>query len=100
MPPSAQYSSKKIMTQLQRIEAHLEEHGAISNFYAIHHKISLRLGARIWDLKRRGWNFRTEELPNKNTVYHVTKWPDHAHPKGERAIRAHSGELVREFDAA
>jgi hypothetical protein len=57
-------------------------------------KLSLRLGARVFDLKERGWDFRTEELPNKNTVYHVTKWPEGKYPKGERALEMHHREKV------
>jgi hypothetical protein len=36
---------------------------------------SLRLGARIWDLRQRGWVFETDERPDKNTLYCVIKAP-------------------------
>jgi hypothetical protein len=38
-------------------------------------RISLRLGARIWDLRQQGWEFDTDERPDKNTVYRVTRQP-------------------------
>lgn len=75
----------KSKTQLEKIEDHLEEHGAISNFFAINSKLSLRLGARIFDLKEKGWDFHKEELRNKNTVYYVTRWREGKCPKGDRA---------------
>jgi hypothetical protein len=63
------------MTQLQRIVAILERDGRIDNFRCIHERISLRLGARIADLKVLGFEFRTERLPDKNYVYYVTAKP-------------------------
>jgi hypothetical protein len=39
-------------SQLDRILEILERDGQIDNFYAIHNRISLRLGARIWDLRQ------------------------------------------------
>lgn len=62
-------------TQLERIIEILERDGQIDNFYAIHSRISLRLGARIWDLRQRGWQFQTDERPDKNTVYRVIRQP-------------------------
>ena len=41
-------------TQLERIVEILECDGQIDNFYAIHNRISLRLGARTWDLRQKG----------------------------------------------
>jgi hypothetical protein len=62
-------------SQIDRIIEILERDGQIDNFYAIHNRISLRLGARIWDLRQRGWVFRTEEQGDKNTIYHVVSQP-------------------------
>jgi hypothetical protein len=61
-------------TQLECIIEILERDGQIDNFYAIHNRISLRLGARIWDLRQAGWQIETKELPDR-TVYHVVKPP-------------------------
>ena len=41
-------------------------------------RLTLKLGARIWNLKQRGWDFRTEMKEDKNTVYVVTKVPEPA----------------------
>jgi len=41
------------------IKKHLEEDGYISRNYCLQNYIS-RLGARIQDLKKEGWDFRTE----------------------------------------
>jgi hypothetical protein len=62
-------------TQLDRIVEILERDGQIDNFFAIHNRISQRLGARIWDLRQQGWEFETIEQPNKNTVYRVVRAP-------------------------
>jgi hypothetical protein len=62
-------------TQLARIIEILERDRQIDNLHSIHDRISLRLGARIWDLRQQGWEFRTEERPDKNTVYHVVRAP-------------------------
>jgi hypothetical protein len=65
------------MTQLEPIIALLERDGQIDNFHCITNRLTLRLGARIYDLKKRGWDFRTETRHDKNTVYVVTKGPEH-----------------------
>jgi Helix-turn-helix domain len=62
-------------SQLDRIIEILERDGQIDNFYVIHNRISLRLGARIWDLRAAGWVFRTEQREDKNTIYHVISQP-------------------------
>ncbi len=62
-------------SHVDRIIEIIERDGRIDNFYAIHNRISLRLGARIWDLRQRGYEFRTEERADKNTIYHVTARP-------------------------
>jgi hypothetical protein len=61
--------------QVDIIAGILEREGRIDNFRCIHERISLRLGARIADLKALGFEFRTERLPNKNFVYHLTATP-------------------------
>jgi hypothetical protein len=48
----------------------------IDNFQCIHSRLTLRLGARIFDLKQKGWDFRTEMREDKNTVYAVTNVPE------------------------
>jgi hypothetical protein len=62
-------------SQLDRITEILECDGQIDNFYAIHNRISLRLGARIWDLRTAGWEIDTEQREDKNTVYRLISKP-------------------------
>ncbi len=62
-------------SQLTRIIEILERDGQIDNFYAIGNRISLRLGARIWELRRAGWEIETDKRPDKNTVYRVIPKP-------------------------
>jgi hypothetical protein len=62
-------------TQLERIIEILERDGQIDNFHAIHNRISLRLGARIWDLRAQGWQIETEQRNDKNTMYRVIRQP-------------------------
>jgi hypothetical protein len=64
-------------SQLPRIIAILEKEGRISNFYAVENKLTLRLAARIADLKAKGYEFRTE-MQGKNCVYVLTKVPEPA----------------------
>jgi hypothetical protein len=61
--------------QIDIIADILEREGKIDNFRCIHERISLRLGARIADLKAAGYQFRTERLANKNFVYHLVATP-------------------------
>jgi Helix-turn-helix domain len=63
------------MTQLNRIIAILQHDGRIDNFRCIHERLSLRLGACIWDLKHRGYKIRSEERPDKNTIYYLIAKP-------------------------
>lgn len=57
------------LSQADRILAILQTEGHIDNFRAIRERISLRLGARIWELRAKGFVIETKELPDKNTVY-------------------------------
>ena len=43
------------MTQTDRILRHLREHGSITPLDALREFGCMRLGARIWDLKRAGY---------------------------------------------
>ena len=54
-----------ILNRMGPVIAVLERDGQISNFYAIEHKLTLRLAARIADLKAKGYGFRTE-MKDKN----------------------------------
>jgi len=63
------------MSQMSFIKKHLEEDGYISRNYCLQNYIS-RLGARIDDLKKEGWDFRTEIVKTasgKDFRYYVIK---------------------------
>lgn len=58
--------SKK--SQKELVLAYIEEHGSITPLEAQHEIGCLRLGARIWDLRRDGYNIVSEmvEVPTRN----------------------------------
>lgn len=68
------------MSQTTIIAEILEREGKIDNFRAIHDRISLRLGARILDLREAGYNIVTKKMPDKNTVYVLVAKPDPLSP--------------------
>ena len=60
-----------IATQRRRILAHLEQGKPITPLEALKEYGSLRLGARIYDLRRDGYDIRTrmiEVAPNKQVA--------------------------------
>jgi hypothetical protein len=54
------------MTQSQVIIEHLKKHGSITQKEAIDNYGIMRLGARIWDLKRQGHVISTERETGVN----------------------------------
>lgn len=63
------------MSQLDPIIAILKRDGEISNFYAIENKLTLRLAARVKDLRNKGWEIHTDKMPDKNCIYHLVAEP-------------------------
>jgi hypothetical protein len=63
------------MTHTQKIRDILEKRGQISNFHAIERRLSLRLGARIFNLRAEGWKIETRKKKNKDTVYVLISKP-------------------------
>jgi hypothetical protein len=61
-------------SQCEIIEGILKRDGQIDNFHAIETRLTLRLGARILDLKNKGYEFETE-MVGKNCVYKVVQYP-------------------------
>ena len=72
-------------TQLETIKKILRTEGKIDNFRSINQYISIRLGARIADLKQEGWIFKAYKSPEnpKNYIYEVVRDPER---KLEQAI--------------
>lgn len=52
--------------QVQQVLDYINEHGSIDAWTAIHELNILRLGARIYDLKRLGFRFKTTTVCRKN----------------------------------
>lgn len=55
-------------SQKEQILAHIEKYGSITPLEAQHFYSCMRLGARIWDLRRDGYDIVSEivEVPTKN----------------------------------
>ena len=54
------------MTQADRILRHLKDYGSITPVEALRDYGVMRLGARIWDLKREGYSITTEREEGRN----------------------------------
>ena len=59
------------MSQAEHILLLLTSQGYVSNFECIEKKITYRLGARIFDLKKRGYQIEHEIMPNKDCRYRL-----------------------------
>lgn len=57
------------MTQTEKVLSLLTINGYVSNFYCIEHKITLRLSARINDLKKIGYKIVSHRQKNKDCIY-------------------------------
>lgn len=62
------------MTQSERILRHLRDVGEIDPMTAIRDYGIMRLGARIWDLKRDGHPIETKITTGKNRYGEDTHW--------------------------
>lgn len=54
------------MTQCDRILRHMQDYGGITQAEAVTFYGCYRLGARIADLKKRGYDIRPERVTSKN----------------------------------
>lgn len=54
------------MTQNERILRHLRDYGSITQMDALRDYGCMRLGARIYDLKRLGYNITSEIVTGEN----------------------------------
>ncbi|MDR2457834.1 MAG: helix-turn-helix domain-containing protein [Clostridiales Family XIII bacterium] len=64
------------MTHCEQILMHIKKHGSITPLQALNLYGCYRLGARVYDLRRKGVKIRTNRVftvnrktPNKNTYY-------------------------------
>ena len=54
----------------------LRRDGFIDRDWAHDQKVTYRLAARIWELKKLGFDFRAEEDSKKNCFYYLTRDPE------------------------
>lgn len=62
------------MTQNDKIIRHMKEVGVITPMEAMAQYGIMRLGARIWDIKHKGYHIRTEIITGKNRYGEPTRW--------------------------
>lgn len=71
------------MTQTQRIENYIKEHGSITNMEAMKELGILRLSARISDMRQAGINVISEYESGKNRWDEPTRWVRYYIREGE-----------------
>ena len=54
------------MTQSEKVLRHLQDYGSITPMEALQDYSCMRLGARIWELKRDGHDIRSEIVVGRN----------------------------------
>lgn len=62
------------MTQAQLILAHLQSGKSISPLEALKHYGIMRLGARIWELKRDGHPIKSRIVTNRKRTAHFAEY--------------------------
>lgn len=62
------------MTQTDMILMHLREHGSITPLDAMQEYGCMRLGARIWDLRDKGYKIETQTETKKNRFGQSTNY--------------------------
>ena len=70
-------------SQKQKILDYMREHGSINPSQAYNHLHIYRLGARILDLRRDGYNIKTEIVQEKNAEGETVKYA--VYSLGEKA---------------
>lgn len=63
--------------QEAKVLNYMEEHGRISQWKATQELRILRLGARIWDLKQKGYPIRSEMIYHVDEDGNRTKWKEY-----------------------
>lgn len=66
------------MTQKDKILRHFRDLGNITPMEAIAQYGIMRLGARIWDLKRMGYPIETQIVYGKNRYGEPTRWASYS----------------------
>lgn len=63
------------MSQRARVEEILRNEGKVSNWYSIDSRLSIRLGAIIFKLRKEGWEIETY-MNGKECIYKLIKAPE------------------------
>lgn len=65
------------MTQCQRVLKYMNDFGTINPMQALFDLSVMRLGARIWDLRKKGWPIITRMVVCKNRYGKTTKFAEY-----------------------
>jgi hypothetical protein len=65
-------------SQTEHILLLLVRDGMVSNFYCIENKITLRLAARVKDLRNKGYWITSHKQKNKDCIYKLESLPVNA----------------------
>ena len=65
------------MTQCQRVLKYMNDFGTINPMQALFDLGVMRLGARIWDLRKKGWPIITHMVACKNRYGKATKFAEY-----------------------
>ena len=66
-----------VVNQEAKVLQHMETRGRISQWIATQDYHILRLGARIWDLKQKGYPIRSEMVYHTDEDGNRTKWKEY-----------------------
>lgn len=83
-------------SQTEQVLLLLARDGHVSNFYCIEHKITLRLAARINDLKKKGYKIISHRQINKDCIYTLGEvWNSTGHSKIKEMTSTITNPLFR-----
>lgn len=83
------------MTQTEQVLEYMEKYGSIDPYRAFSCLRILRLGARIWDLKKAGFHIETE-IKTKNTDGTTKRWAEY---RLEKPLPVNQTEERQEVEA-
>ena len=66
-----------MMTQTMKVLRHLQDYGTITPLDALREYGIMRLGARIYDLRRHGYSIEKKLVQGRNRYGEVTHWAEY-----------------------
>ena len=69
---------RKKLCQTDKVLRHLRDYGTITPMDALRDYSIMRLGARVWDLKRRGYNVSSRIVHGVNQYGEPTHWAEYS----------------------